>query len=152
MTEQPAEPTTEQNWLGNDRPTAYLPGAQRIREGKLIDGPRIQGRPVDEPATGRSPLVSKFLDVVDGAFDKADANLVGRRATDAGLTRINHDIEASSAEPRRTSLDFHAEIHAGKAVDALSNGELDEGIAWLQSALAFAQNHRHATRHEGTDQ
>lgn len=127
MTEQPGEP---------------LPG-----------GHRIQSRPASAmvPAE-RTPLVEKFLGVVDGAFDRADANLVGRRATDAGLALINRDIEESKAESRRGPLDLQAEIAAGHAVAALSSGELDEGIAWLQSALAFAQNHRHATRHEGTAQ
>lgn len=147
MTEQPAEPTTEQAWLGNTRPAAYLPG-----------GHRIQGRMADSmPITGRSPLVDKFFGVIDGAFDKAESDLTGRRATDAGLRRLNQDIEqnvaaAAAAMPRRTPLDQQAEIAASHAVTALSSGELDEGIAWLQSALAFAQNHRHATRHEGTAQ
>jgi hypothetical protein len=45
-----------------------------------------------------------------------------------------------------------AEQHAHSAVLSLSCGELDEGIAWLQSALAFAQNHRHAEEHAGAGQ
>jgi len=151
MTEQPAEPTTEQAWLGNTRPAAYLPG-----------GHRIQARPASAMAPADlSPLVAKFLDVVDVAFDKADSNLTGRRATDAGLHRIHKDIQAvneakaareATTPARRTPLDEQAEIAASHAVTALSSGELDEGIAWLQSALAFAQNHRHATRHEGIAQ
>lgn len=46
-------------------------------------------------------------------------------------------------EPR-TNLPLEAEVHATHAVKALEHGELDAGIAWLQSALAFAQNARHA--------
>lgn len=45
-----------------------------------------------------------------------------------------------------------AEQHAHSAVMSLSCGELDEGIAWLQSALAFAQNHRHAEEFERSGQ
>jgi hypothetical protein len=138
MTEQPADPTTEQQWLGNTRPAAYLPG-----------GHRIQARPAGMLFDGRSPLVVKFLDVVDDAFDKADGDLKARRATDAGLRRLDQDVAAAvAAMPRRTTLEQQAEVAASHAVTALSSGELDEGIAWLQSALAFAQNHRHATRHE----
>lgn len=142
MTEQPAEPITEEEFLGNTRPAAYLPG-----------GHRIQARPAASlTAPERSPLVKKFLGVVDDAFDKADDNLVSRRPTDAGLALINRDIEESKAETGRGPLDLQAEIAAGHAVSALSSGELDEGIAWLQAALAFAQNHRHTTRHEGIAQ
>lgn len=142
MTEQPAEPTTEQTWLGNPQPVAYL-----------HDGHRIPARPAGEMAPKeRSGLATKFLGAIDSAFDKADNDLKGRRATDAGLRRLDADIEAARTENRRTPLDHQAELHAGNAVQSLSNGELDAGIAWLQSALAFAQNHRHTTRHEGTNQ
>jgi ABC-type Fe3+ transport system substrate-binding protein len=43
----------------------------------------------------------------------------------------------------RTDLLLEAEVHAGHAVRSLENGGLDAGIAWLQSALAFALNARH---------
>lgn len=49
-----------------------------------------------------------------------------------------------AAEAGATNLHLEAEVHAGHAVRSLENGELDAGIAWLQSALAFAQNARHA--------
>jgi ABC-type Fe3+ transport system substrate-binding protein len=48
----------------------------------------------------------------------------------------------------RTDLPLEAEVHATHAVKALENGELDAGIAWLQSALAFAQNARHAREND----
>ncbi|MDN4645382.1 hypothetical protein [Arthrobacter sp. PsM3] len=146
MTEQPAEPTTEQAWLGNPRPIAYL-----------HNGHRIPARPAAEMAPkDRTGLAAKFLGAIDSAFDKADHDLTGRRATDAGLNRIHQDIEAGATKPQtidpQTKLLLEAEFQANEAVTALSSGELDLGIAYLQSALAFAQNHRHATRHEGTDQ
>jgi hypothetical protein len=47
-------------------------------------------------------------------------------------------------EAGTTNLPLEAEVHAGHAVRSLENGELDAGIAWLQSALAFAQNARHS--------
>lgn len=50
-------------------------------------------------------------------------------------------------EESRTNLPLEAEVHASHAVNALENGELDAGIAWLQSALAFAQNARHTREH-----
>jgi hypothetical protein len=147
MTEQPAEPTTEQQWLGNTRPSAYIPAVPGVRTGHLIDGPSIQGRPVADSRAERSPLVSKFLGLVDGAFDKAEQDLAGRRATDAGLRRLSRDVAAAEGQ-RIPTLDEQAQIAAGHAAEALSSGELDEGIAWLQTALAFAQNHRHAIRYE----
>ena len=154
MTEQPTETMSEQAWLGNPKPAAYLPGGHRLSTGGIVDGPRVQGRTAaDLGPAERSPLVSKFLGVVDTAFDKADRDLTGRRATDAGLRRLSRDVAASDIGSQRIpTLDHQAQIAAGHAAEALSSGELDEGIAWLQSALAFAQNHRHATRHEGTAQ
>lgn len=47
-------------------------------------------------------------------------------------------------------LQLQAEIHAGNALHQLQNGYLDAGIAWLQSALAFALNGREAVRTGGT--
>lgn len=56
-----------------------------------------------------------------------------------------HRIPYSVAEqPAPTNIELEAEVHAGHAVRSLENGELDAGIAWLQSALAFAQNARHS--------
>jgi hypothetical protein len=49
--------------------------------------------------------------------------------------------------PRDRML-LEAEQHAINGTHSLSSGELDEGIAWLQSALAFALNYRHAVRFE----
>jgi hypothetical protein len=145
MTEQPAEPITEQEWLQNavplrtTAPQHYVPNAHRL--------------PVADVVQKRSGLAAKFLGTIDSAFDKADGELVGRRATDAGLLRLAADVDAPGpVQSRRTPLDQHAEISASKAAEALSLGELDEGIAWLQSALAFAQNHRHAVTHGGVDQ
>jgi hypothetical protein len=50
-------------------------------------------------------------------------------------------------EPR-TDLLMEAEVSAQHGVKSLENGELDAGIAWLQSALAFAQNARHVRETE----
>lgn len=50
----------------------------------------------------------------------------------------------------RMDLMLQSETFAHSAVLALSCGELDEAIAWLQSSLAFAQNHRHLVRFEVT--
>ena len=55
--------------------------------------------------------------------------------------RIPYEL---AAEAGATNLHLEAEVHAGHAVRSLESGELDAGIAWLQSALAFAQNARHA--------
>lgn len=143
MTEQPVESLTEQRWLGNAAPAPAVtepPPAQHI-------GPARLNPPAPRHTPG--PLAAKFLGVIDTAFDKADRDLAGRRATDSGLLRLAADVEAAADPGRRMPLDQHAEIAAGNAADALAAGELDEGIAWLQSALAFAQNHRRAARPEG---
>lgn len=62
------------------------------------------------------------------------------------------DAETRWSKPElpepRTNLQLEAEVHATHAAKALEHGELDAGIAWLQSALAFAQNARHANETE----
>jgi hypothetical protein len=59
-----------------------------------------------------------------------------------GNTRRPED--GSEFPEPRTDLLMEAEVSAQHGVKSLENGELDAGIAWLQSALAFAQNARHA--------
>lgn len=56
---------------------------------------------------------------------------------------VDPKIEARAA---RNRMLLEAEQHAADGTSALSSGELDEGIAYLQSALAFALNYRHAVR------
>jgi hypothetical protein len=43
-----------------------------------------------------------------------------------------------------TDLLEEAQVSATHGIQSIEKGELDAGIAWLQSALAFAQNARHA--------
>jgi hypothetical protein len=162
MTEQPFEQSTEQEWLGHRRPDVdEVPAAPTTEQAGLVNlrpinaylhgGHRI---PAGLAAKERTGLATKFLGAIDSAFDKAGDGLAGRRATDAGLRSLDTDVAAgrtTTADPQ-TRLLLEAEFQANEATTALSNGELDLGIAFLQSALAFAQNHRHATRNEGTDQ
>ncbi|URC18081.1 hypothetical protein QEO76_gp56 [Arthrobacter phage Cole] len=78
-------------------------------------------------------------------------DLAEREAASDGVFALGSDLPirvftADQPLPGTPGADLMltAEQHAQSAVMALSCGELDEGIAWLQSALAFAQNHRHA--------
>ena len=49
------------------------------------------------------------------------------------------------------ALHEQAEGHARQALFQLENGELNAGIAWLQAALAFALNGRHAAETSHVD-
>lgn len=110
MTEQPVEPVTEQEFLGNRRPEAYLHDGHRL-------GSWVPARP--------SALVQQDN---DEAFAE----------------------HAASGFPEpRTDLLMEAEVSAQHGVKSLELGELDAGIAWLQSALAFALNARHASEVDG---
>ena len=142
MTEQPVE--TEQVFLGNEprgiasRFAAALgdstatPAAPAPTQAYLPNGHRLPG----SFSIGKGRYIRPDLQSISDAaelpileYKEPDRPLPGTPGADLMLT---------------------AETHAHSAVLSLSCGELDEGIAWLQSALAFAQNYRHAERHEGT--
>lgn len=65
------------------------------------------------------------------------------------LGNIRRPKSADDFPEPRTNLLLEAEVSAQHGVKSLENGELDAGIAWLQSALAFALNARHAGETEG---
>lgn len=71
-------------------------------------------------------------------------------AVKVDLSEYIGEPEVADLAAGRTDLLLEAEVHANHAVRALENGAegLDAAIAWLQSALAFAQNYRHAVRFE----
>jgi hypothetical protein len=66
-------------------------------------------------------------------------------AVKVDLTVYEGEGELGDLAAGRTDLLLEAEVHANHAVKSLENGTegLDAGIAWLQSALAFALNARH---------
>lgn len=122
MTEQPVE-TEQEGFLGN-RPArqSYLPNGHRL--------PRHTA-----PAlSGMENLTAHGLVF----FDEIAADLPA-------------DDGAPLPDASRNRMLLEAEQHAADGTRALSNGELDEGIAWLQAALAFAQNYRYALRFEVTE-
>ncbi|AZS11737.1 hypothetical protein HOU96_gp39 [Arthrobacter phage Maja] len=121
MTEQPVE--HEQQFLGNPVPPATPLQAY------LPNGHRL---PLAKPSAIAQ------LDIAEAAREEL--------AKAAAATSYG---PYSSIAPRDRLL-LEAEQHAADGVAALSNGELDEGIAWLQAALAFAKNYRHAVRFEVT--
>jgi ABC-type Fe3+ transport system substrate-binding protein len=53
-------------------------------------------------------------------------------------------VEVGPVQEPSTDLLEEAQVSAGHGIKSIEKGELDAGIAWLQSALAFAQNARHA--------
>lgn len=67
------------------------------------------------------------------------------RPAKVDLTVYAGEGELGDLAAGRTDLLLEAEVHANHAVKSLENGTegLDAGIAWLQSALAFALNARH---------
>lgn len=128
MTEQPAEPMTEQEFLGNA--AASLPGLpltegqqqvlNRARQSYLPNGHRLgQG------------IGALFAGAVDSAFDKAEAQL--------------RELAAATKDP---DLWFDTETQTTRALREIQDGNINAGIACLQAALAFAQNYRHSLTEE----
>lgn len=113
MTQQPEQPRSEQEWLGNP---------PRLEDAILKT---VLGQPLDESQR-------TVLDTAMSRFARAN----GPEHADAHII-----MEFPPAS--RLGLHAEAEAHAVHGVKALENGELDAGIAWLQSALAFALNARH---------
>ena len=114
MTEQPVE--TEQQFLGN------------------------------ETTRPQSRVESEFL---SGVGEKYADMIQPRQSYVPNAHRYRFQMPELTPPPapapaRETNLELEAEVHAGHAVRSLEDGELDAGIAWLQSALAFAQNARHS--------
>jgi hypothetical protein len=134
MTEQPVE--TEQQFLGN---ASYI--APRIVQppAKAVIGQMDVGA-VEFVALPEIPLQHYAPDAHRVPYQPFNIKDDDLSAADANFQR--------KVEGQRIPLDLQAELHAGNAVQSLQNGELDEGIAWLQSALAFAQNHRHTLAEE----
>ena len=66
----------------------------------------------------------------------------------AALPIREYELPGQPGLARFDRMLLEAERHATDGTRALSSGNLDEGIAWLQSALAFAQNYRHAVQFE----
>ncbi|QYC54963.1 hypothetical protein SEA_POPPER_46 [Arthrobacter phage Popper] len=133
MTEQPVEPMTEQEFLGNEPH-----GIAARFAAELGLGARAGAHPTPEMSAPRQaylPNGHRINAIVH--MDLAEA--------------VREELAAAAAELPATpgaDLMLTAEQHAQSAVMSLSCGELDEGIAWLQSALAFAQNHRRAEEFE----
>jgi hypothetical protein len=113
MTEQPVE--TEQQFLGNET-TRPMSGV----EAEILSGVGEKYADLIQPRQNYAPNAHRFRYPPAAQEDPAKAQITGV-----------------------TDLQIEAETHAGHAVRSLENGELDAGIAWLQSALAFAQNARH---------
>jgi hypothetical protein len=137
MTEQPVE--TEQQFLGNE------PGgiAARFARSWELSGSMTTPAAIRQsylPNGHRLPRVSAIVHV-----DTAEAI---REAVRQELAAADRPLPGTPG----ADLMLTAEQHANSAVLSLSCGELDEGIAWLQSALAFAQNHRHAEEYERAGQ
>lgn len=132
MTEQPVE--TEQQFLGNElRVNPHTPSAIAVLDctgGKLCEATQhLEGCYAPD-------------------FQARAAAMAGpRQHYIPNAHRYRFSVPAAEVEAQEkgpTNLELEAEVHAGHAVRSLENGELDAGIAWLQSALAFAQNARHA--------
>lgn len=115
MTKQPEQPRSEQEWLGNP---------PRLEDAILKT---VLGQPLNE--SQRTVL------------DEAMNHLSPTKRRRPWIAE-EHFFSYRPPAPRK-GLHEEAEAHAVHGVKALENGELDAGIAWLQSALAFAQNARH---------
>lgn len=152
MTEQPVE--TEEQFLGN------LPRPPRLEDAILRT---FAGAPLDDgqravldkamqhyvPNAHRQPYKQSNLAAIVHT-DIAAARLEELAAADAEALPVRVYQDKDQPLPGSDGMDLmlQAENFAHSAVLALSCGELDEAIAWLQSSLAFAQNHRHAARDE----
>lgn len=132
-----AVPMTEQQFLGNE------PGGIAARFAAELSGSMTTPAVIRQaylPNGHRLPRVSAIVHV-----DTAEAI---RDAVRQELAAADRPLPGTPG----ADLMLTAEQHANSAVLSLSCGELDEGIAWLQSALAFAQNHRHAEEYERAGQ
>lgn len=109
---------TEQQFLGN------------VTREQLLESARY-GAPL--PATPLQHYTPNAHRLPYKPFNIADAELPAVEAT------------FSSAEP---DLWFQAEKQAEKGLVEIQNGNINAGIAFLQSALAFAQNYRHSLTEE----
>lgn len=137
MTEQPVEPITEQEFLGNHATApvqAYLPNGHRIRP--------------DLAAVGRNDIEQARAAQLAGtpwtwSEDAAAADLHALPAAD--------DLPA---EPSRQEPDLwlETEAHTERALREIQDGNINSSIAYLQSALAFALNYRHSISYEVTGQ
>jgi hypothetical protein len=124
MTEQPVEPMTEQQFLGNEpkpKLQAYLPNGHRI--------------PPALAAATRYDIAQARIE----ELDKAAADIrVGVKPVEC-FRRF--ELPPVPAEP---DLWLDTESSATRALLEIQSGNINSSIAYLQSALAFAQNYRHS--------
>lgn len=147
MTEQPAEPITEQEFLGNEpKRQSYLPNGHRL-PGTFSLGKGRYLRP------DLSPLVRSD---VEQARAEQLAGAPWAWSEDAAAADV-HALPAADdlpAEPSRQEPDLwlETETHATRALNEIQDGNINSSIAFLQSALAFALNYRHSISYEVTGQ
>lgn len=149
MTIQPVE--TEQQFLGNvtreqiaeaARFGAPLPAPAARLEDAILK--TFAGKPLDD---GQQAVLDKVMQhYVPNAhrttykqFSKPD-ELPAKEFPAAEATFI--------AQAKQTDLWLDAEEQATRALAEIQDGNINAGIAYLQSALAFAQNYRHSLTEE----
>jgi hypothetical protein len=131
MTEQPAEPITEQAFLGNEpRKQAYLPNGHRFRP--------------DLAAATRYDIAKARIE----ELDRAAADIRVGKPVHAEPSAFAFMDEAAALElpalPAEPDLWLDTETTATRALNEIQNGNINSSIAYLQSALAFALNYRHS--------
>jgi hypothetical protein len=125
---------TEQQFLGNEpkpKLQAYLPNGHRI--------------PPALAAATRYDIAQARI----AELDKAAADIrVGVKPAHTEPTVFAFMDEAAALElpavPAEPDLWFDTETTATRALQEIQNGNINSSIAYLQSALAFAQNYRHS--------
>ena len=125
MTEQPVEPITEQEFLGNHATApvqAYLPNGHRI--------------PPALAAATRYDIAQARIEELDRAAADIRA---GVKHVPSESRRF--DLPPVPAEP---DLWLDTESSATRALLEIQAGNINSSIAYLQSALAFALNYRHS--------
>jgi hypothetical protein len=149
MTEQRVEPMTEQEYLGN---AGHL--HPRIVHPAGIEALPAANRQAYLPNGHRLPLQAVLRqDIEEALRDQIRAELaIGAEETSATLHAVSARLQSMPAatESNEPDLWLDTEEHTERALREIQDGNINAGIACLQAALAFAQNHRHSLSEETT--
>lgn len=125
MTEQPAEPVTEQAFLGNEEVSSVAPAVIGSR-------PWTSASKLEEIISQQVPT-RHHLSMWGGT---------------TASPQTDPPAADFTAQTKQSDLWFGAEEQATRALAEIQDGNINAGIACLQAALAFAQNYRHSLTEE----
>lgn len=148
MTEQPVDPGSEQAWLGNAshiRPRIVQPAATEAaptanRQAYLPNGHRLPLQTVL-----RQDIEEARRDQIRAELNAATQDTIAQLRDVSARLQLQPVTNEPATEP---DLWLTAEETTERALREIQDGNINAGIACLQAALAFAQNHRHSLGEE----